>query len=651
MRYASVCSGIEAATVAWHPLGWKPVWFSQYDPEHNYGKSLDFPSETLKYHYPQVPNLGDMLKITQTKTYIHEQFELLVGGTPCQAFSIAGLRSGLRDERSNLALEFVRILTEKRPTWFVWENVPGVLTSGKESTDEGYGEEDDEPDADPRDFACLLSAWTGRDIAPQEFEKGGVIEAESEEYYSVSWRIFDSQYFGVPQRRRRIFVVGYLGKDWRPPIAVLFEQDSLRRDFTPRGKKGKGAARNTKGSAGSDSERVVPPSSPAELASTLNCQYGNKMGLDNQHINSDAPLFVPLQIEVGFRQRGFGDYTADDTASALKKRDYKDATDLIVASIDCRNDAVNDAVNDEISGTLQAKSSGGHSLNYINPVIISKGHTEYGIQSVAIGRKPENGGNGLGFKEEQAPTLTKADRHAMMYTQEMAIPINTMNVQGRPSDNGRMGSGIGENGDPQNTISKNHSHAVCHVVYDTTQVTSPENGSNPQPGDPCHPLVSNGHPPLLVEQTFTPSHYTRGFGPHGLSGTLKKEHNDNSPHVLQQVPHVFKEREGKEGGGKGYLGSDELAFTRSGVQDQKLFYKTLIRRLTPMECLRLQGFPDDYLCNVPGYSDSKAYSACGNSMTTWVMQHIGKRIDLVDKTIKMLREPNAQVSDTTKFNP
>ncbi len=214
-------------------------------------------------------------------------FDLLVGGTPCQGFSIAGLREGLRDDRSNLSLEFVRILIDKRPPWFVWENVPGVLTTGSGEEGDEDGEETEESGSSS-DFACLLSAFTGRDIADQKFEKEGIIEGE---FYSIAWRILDSQWFGVPQRRRRIFVVGYLGKDWRPPFAVLFEQDSLRRDFTPGRKKGKDTSGDTQASITTDSKRG------------------------------------------GYRQRGFGDYIDDETAGALKKRDYKDATDLVIENI------------------------------------------------------------------------------------------------------------------------------------------------------------------------------------------------------------------------------------------------------------------------------------------------------------------------------
>jgi len=266
MRYASVCSGIEAATVAWHTLGWTPVWFSQYDPEHDYGKGPDFPSQVLEHYYPGVPNLGDMTKLRDNETYKRSEFDMLVGGTPCQSFSIAGLRGGLDDERGNLALEFVRILAEKQPRWFIWENVPGVLSSSGGA-----------------DFASILSGFTGRDIAKQKFEKAGIIEGAADNDYSVAWRVLDSQYFGVPQRRRRVFVVGHLGADWRPPAAVLFERESLRRDLTPGGKKGKRTAANTRDSVGENSKDRVKQW-PAETSSTLDTTFGTKQGLEDQHI-------------------------------------------------------------------------------------------------------------------------------------------------------------------------------------------------------------------------------------------------------------------------------------------------------------------------------------------------------------------------------
>ena len=178
MKYGSVCSGVEAATVAWHPLGWEPQWFSEIEK---------FPSAVLQHHYPNTPNLGDMTKF---KEWNDDPIDLLVGGTPCQSFSVAGLRKGLDDPRGNLMLTYVAIAARYKPRWLVWENVPGVLSSNG-----------------GRDFGTLLTAL-------------------GEIGYGFAYRICDAQYFGVAQRRRRVFVVGYLG-DWRRAAAVLFERESL----------------------------------------------------------------------------------------------------------------------------------------------------------------------------------------------------------------------------------------------------------------------------------------------------------------------------------------------------------------------------------------------------------------------------------------
>jgi DNA (cytosine-5)-methyltransferase 1 len=180
MRYGSVCSGIEAATVAWHGLGWEPAWFSEI---------LPFPSEVLKYRYEKVPNLGDMTQLSGKKEFA-EHIDLLVGGTPCQDFSQAGKRGGLEAQKGNLTLEYIKILESKQPQWFVWENVPGVL-----SLDGG------------RVFGTIL-----RKMA----ECG----------YGLAYRVLDSRYFGLLQSRPRVFVVGYLGNDRKPPAKVLLDGPS-----------------------------------------------------------------------------------------------------------------------------------------------------------------------------------------------------------------------------------------------------------------------------------------------------------------------------------------------------------------------------------------------------------------------------------------
>jgi DNA (cytosine-5)-methyltransferase 1 len=179
MRYGSVCSGIEAATAAWHGLGWKPSFFSEIEA---------FPRAVLAHHYPDVPLHGDFTTIAGDE---YEPIDLLVGGTPCQSFSIAGLRGGLDDDRGNLALEFLRLAQRTRPKWLVWENVPGVLSSNG-----------------GRDFGSII---------------GGMVECG----YGIAYRVLDAQYFGVAQRRRRVFVVGCLG-DAASAAAVLFERHSLQ---------------------------------------------------------------------------------------------------------------------------------------------------------------------------------------------------------------------------------------------------------------------------------------------------------------------------------------------------------------------------------------------------------------------------------------
>jgi DNA (cytosine-5)-methyltransferase 1 len=196
MRYASVCDGIGAAHAAWQPLGWQCQWTSEIEP---------FPAAVVEHHYG-FRNLGDMTAITEEM--LDEPVDLLVGGTPCQSFSVAGLRGGLADPRGNLALRFVQLAAVMQPRWIVWENVPGVLSSGG-----------------GRDFGTFLGALA---------ELG----------YGFAYRVLDAQWFGVAQRRRRVFVVGHLG-DWRRAAAVLFERESVFGNPPTRGAKGQGVAAAT----------------------------------------------------------------------------------------------------------------------------------------------------------------------------------------------------------------------------------------------------------------------------------------------------------------------------------------------------------------------------------------------------------------------
>ena len=246
VRYGSVCSGIEAATVAWDSLGWTPVFFSEIEP---------FPCAVLKHHYPAVPNYGDMTKFAE---WPNESIDVLVGGTPCQSFSVAGLRAGLADPRGNLMLTYLAIADRYRPEWLVWENVPGVLSSNG-----------------GRDFGTFLAGL-------------------GELGYGFAYRILDAQYFGVAQRRRRVFVVAN-ARSWQRAAAVLFERESLCGNPAPSREAREGVAGTIAARFGISRNNHEELAWPAEVASTLNAAFGSKQGLEDQHALGGGQLFVPAR--------------------------------------------------------------------------------------------------------------------------------------------------------------------------------------------------------------------------------------------------------------------------------------------------------------------------------------------------------------------
>lgn len=209
MRYGSLFAGIEAASQAWHSLGWKPLFFADIDK---------FPSAVLEHHYPEVPNVGNVEEVDWSE--YKGKIDVIVGGSPCQSFSVAGKRLGMDDPRGNLALEYLRSVKEIQPSWFVFENVPGLLSS-----------------AGGQDFGEFL---------------GEVAQLG----YGFAWRVLDAQHFGVPQRRRRLFVVGHIGGDWRSAAAVLFESESLQWHTKESTEEGQSLADFITGSTSSKSESV-----------------------------------------------------------------------------------------------------------------------------------------------------------------------------------------------------------------------------------------------------------------------------------------------------------------------------------------------------------------------------------------------------------
>ena len=466
MIYGSVCSGIEAATVAWHPLGWIPAFFSEIDSG---------PCKVLAHHYPTTPNYGDM---TNFKEWPYEKLDILVGGTPCQSFSVAGLRKGLDDPRGNLMLTFLAIAKRYSPQWVVWENVPGVLSSHK-----------------GLDFDTFLK---------------GLAELG----YGFAYRVLDAQHFGVPQRRRRVFVIGCLG-DWRSSAAVLFEQHSLQGHTAPRREKG---------------QEVT------DIAGTLAANGG---GLNRPAGNANKLDFC---ITVG---------------------------------------------SGEISKTLMA----GH--NKQDPEVESYAIT-YALAGNTIGRQPENGGNGNGYDDSGVSyTLTKTDVHAVCY------PINTQIATRHEAMGEGTGMGIADDGAVAYTLQAAHSHAVAYsfdsLASNSMKSKNPNSGCNQVDVAKC--LDTSALNPACNQGGIAVAHAIT-FNAQGSSS-------------------------------QGDSVSERIAPTLDKSKTPAVMYKMQVRRLMPIECARLQGFPDDYLSQVPGSSDSAMYKAFGNSMAVPVMKWIGERIQIV----------------------
>ena len=287
MKFGSVCSGIEAASVAWEPLGWKAVWLSEIEP---------FPSAVLKHHYPDVPNLGDMTTLPERIASGEvEAPDVFCGGTPCQAFSVAGLRKSLDDSRGNLSLTFCEIadaIDDIRRgcgddhAIIFWENVPGVLSTKDNA------------------FGCFLAGLAGENQplipAGKKWTNSGVVLGPKR---AVAWRVLDAQYFGLAQRRRRVFVVAS-ARDGFDPAAVLFEFDGVRRDFAPSREAGQAVAPTISGGppfSRTGNERVEADAVFVQPYTVANCltQRMHK-GINTTLDEGQTPVLVSQPVTYDF---------------------------------------------------------------------------------------------------------------------------------------------------------------------------------------------------------------------------------------------------------------------------------------------------------------------------------------------------------------
>ncbi|KFC13144.1 DNA adenine-methylase, partial [Trabulsiella guamensis ATCC 49490] len=516
MRYGSVCSGIEAASVAWESLGWQPAWFAEIEA---------FPSAVLVHHWPDVSNLGDMTRIAAAvRAGEVDAPDVLVGGTPCQAFSIAGLREGLSDERGQLTLSYVELanaIDAKRrergdpESIIVWENVPGVLSSKDNA------------------FGCFLAGLAGESSelqpAGRKWTHAGCVSGPQR---AVAWRVLDAQFFGVAQRRRRVFVVASARKDINP-AAVLFEFDSVRRDTPPR----RETQPETSCATGKCAEGGSHCDNPVNPHPTLNQSHNTGgIGASNQEI---------------FSQRGSGlvsDAYSNISRTLLAKENDSTAEDLDTyvlgygggntsGSIDVATACTAHGVRmDFDTETFAVHVAQDPDVNRELAHTIGRNHGQenaiaWGIPGNWIGRAPENGGNATAPMRNLSPCLTVADKHGVV------------------------------------------------IAF-----SSKDYGADANSG-------SNLAPAIALQTDVTPKASIE------LAFTLK------------------------------------LPSSSGGGQPAAAMTPDLhVRRLTPIECERLQGFPDNHTLigwrgkDADECPDGPRYKAIGNSMAVPVMRWIGERI-------------------------
>ncbi|WP_236235006.1 DNA cytosine methyltransferase [Pseudomonas tohonis] len=538
LTYGSVCSGIEAASVAWHPLGMRAAWFAEIEK---------FPSAVLAHRWPEVQNLGDMTQLA--RQVLLEQIPappVLVGGTPCQDFSVAGMRAGLAGKRGALTIKFVELadaIDHVRPAGdecvVVWENVPGVLS------DKGNA------------FGCFLGALVGESDALQpsggKWTNAGCVYGPRR---TAAWRVLDAQYFGLAQRRRRVFVVASARRGF-DPAAVLFEPEGVRRDTPPR----RGEGQDLAGRA------PFGPALQCGCGSILELSVG-PWGCPNCEGDEGPAVEVTAGIPAfgGENQSGSLFQAGALNAHGLRN-DFATETFCVAPTItgggrkgggySCDDIPLTAATLDASYGRLQGCS--GQDLNHGHShliavhgtqdpcVQIDQAHTlgrnngqenaVFAIQAGALRTNPASGPDGVGVQAEHAYTLeARAEVQAVCITGDITHTLKAEGFDASEDGTGR----------------------VQPIVFDPTKITSPTCRSNPQPGDPCHTLASSARPPTLVESQ--------------------------------------------------------------------------VRRLTPRECERLQGFPDDYTL-IPWRGkpadecpDGPRYKAIGNSKAVPVVRWIGRRL-------------------------
>jgi DNA (cytosine-5)-methyltransferase 1 len=537
MRYLSVCSGIEAATVAWHQLGWLPVAVSEIEP---------FPSAVLAHHYPTVPNLGDMTKF---KDWPDADIDLLVGGTPCQSFSVAGLRKGLDDPRGSLMLTYLAIARRYSPEWLVWENVPGVL-----SADGG------------RAFGSLL---------------GGLAELG----YGFAYRVLDAQYFGLAQRRQRVFVVGCLG-DWRRAAAVLFERESLSGHPAPSREAGQrvaptiggcsnGGGANGPGRDVDSCESLIP--STGDISHCLNAGGMGRIDYETETLIAHALRGEGFDASEDGTGRGTPLVPVANTLNGYAGRNQLEQTYVPIAF--SAKDYGADA--GDIAPTLRA---GGHVNSHANagvmPAIAFDARQSDVIQYGDMSGPLDTDGHTIGIGQEDYAGAYEADSSSVLRTLRETVGAKAV---------AEWGSRILDSLQSPEVLRSWLHGASLRLSSDHFRSFV---GNCPLPRE-------EGAAAATLRQVWQEGPDGRSPQGRGLAKQLAQQLGK----ALPELPHKGASRTMR------------------------------VRRLTPLECERLMGFPDDYtLIPYRGKpaSDGPRYKALGNSMAVPCMAWLGRRIEMVN---------------------
>jgi DNA (cytosine-5)-methyltransferase 1 len=632
MRYLSVCSGIEAVSVAWQPLGWKPAMFAEIDPfccwllrsRYRASRPVHMPSPQSASDRKEarrraaairnvialpadgdIVNAGDFTKIGKEDV---GTIDLLAGGTPCQAFSVAGKRAGLDDPRGNLTIEFARLADRLRPLWVVWENVPGIL-----SIDGG------------RTFGAFL---------------GLMVQLG----YGVAYRVLDAEHFGVPQRRRRVFVVEYLG-DWRPAAAVLLESACLSGHPPPRREARERIAGGVEvGPAGGRFTDTAPAIDAGCKDGFVRNQLGagvllstnetshclNAGGMSKQDYETETLLSIFQDSEFGVKE-----YPAAGSVRAGRIPEHQ----MIVHSLSADGFDTGAPTDRSSSVGWEASEDGTGRGTPMVPVAICTAHTQ---------------SNGSGFSDDVAHTLESGGAQAVAFAQnsrdEVRLhggdgkTVGALSAQPGVKQQSYVAFSMKDHGADASDIAptlrgmghdSSHANGGGQVAIAFAQ--SQEGGV--RSGEVMHSLGTNGNATSRNSPTVA-------FTLHGSDGTISAASSTEiagsihtrAPGSIENssTTAVLQEQTSASPLTASYGKQVDSSDTSSGPPNL-LLTQMAVRRLTPRECERLQGFPDDYtLVEYRGKpaADGPRYRALGNSMAVPVMRWIGERIVAVDAILR-----------------